>query len=510
MKVAAIYGRLSNQDARLAYARAEADGFRPCLRNPAYFHEVEIPLERFAMAYVPRNRKDMEEAFNRAGVEVRIIGTSLPSNAQLAKIVFHESPETATQYHSDDPLIRDGAWFGQPAFIIGGGPSLKDFDFSRLEGRNVIAINRAVEFCDPDIVFSMDTRFIKWIKNGILGDAARAKWKDMRATLVFANTARNSTEFPHLPDRSVVLPVKAGGEFTTTLADGVGHGLNSGFGAVNLAICMGANPIFLLGFDMKGGEDGKQAWFHNGYPDQQSGDVYNRFANAFEKAVAGASGLPKIVNLCADSGLTCFERSEPEPWLDKTRKRPLFCSYATIDTPYVAELAELEETLAHFGLDKFLPILPNRGSWEKNCIQKMDVIAEAMRTHPDRPVVWVDADARIKQTPHLLLTMQHEVDFAVHYCHTRRQKNVLNSGTLYFAPTKQARKLMERWEIKNKENPDEWDQRNLQAATKFWRGNTYELPVEYCAIHNSIEEKCDRPIIEQFQASRRLKKAVSA
>mgnify|MGYP002682074433 CR=1 FL=1 len=73
--------------------------------------------------------------------------------------------------------IQDGAWKGQRCFIVGGGPSLKGFDFGRLRGERVIAINRAFEACPTaDIMFAMDPRLYDWITSGQLGDEARARF----------------------------------------------------------------------------------------------------------------------------------------------------------------------------------------------------------------------------------------------------------------------------------------------------------------------------------------------
>ena len=60
-------------------------------------------------------------------------------------------------------ILPDGSWSGRRCFIVGGGPSLKGFDFERLRGERVIAINKA--FYDvpfADIVFAMDSPFLIW------------------------------------------------------------------------------------------------------------------------------------------------------------------------------------------------------------------------------------------------------------------------------------------------------------------------------------------------------------
>jgi len=67
-------------------------------------------------------------------------------------------------------FLPDGAWTGRRCFIIGGGPSLKGFNFSRLKGELVIGINRAFEFCDCDIIFAMDAQVHTYIMSGKFGE----------------------------------------------------------------------------------------------------------------------------------------------------------------------------------------------------------------------------------------------------------------------------------------------------------------------------------------------------
>jgi hypothetical protein len=72
--------------------------------------------------------------------------------------------------------IHDGEWAGDACFIIGGGASLKDFDFERLRGKGrIIVINRAYEHVPfADIHFFIDNRYYKRVQ----GEAA---WQALRA-----------------------------------------------------------------------------------------------------------------------------------------------------------------------------------------------------------------------------------------------------------------------------------------------------------------------------------------
>jgi hypothetical protein len=45
---------------------------------------------------------------------------------------------------------------GEDVFVVAGGSSLKDFDFSKLKGRRVVAVNRSIYKVDADIVCFLD------------------------------------------------------------------------------------------------------------------------------------------------------------------------------------------------------------------------------------------------------------------------------------------------------------------------------------------------------------------
>ena len=50
----------------------------------------------------------------------------------------------------------DDFYAGLPIFIISTGVSLRGFDFTRLDGRVTIGINRVVEYYHPSIVHFVD------------------------------------------------------------------------------------------------------------------------------------------------------------------------------------------------------------------------------------------------------------------------------------------------------------------------------------------------------------------
>ena len=86
-------------------------------------------------------------------------------------------------------VLPDGAWKSQRCFVVGGGPSLRGFDFSKLYGELTIGINRAYEAFDCTIMFGMDKQLYNWIVNGKLGAEAKKKYEDFKGYKAWVNPA---------------------------------------------------------------------------------------------------------------------------------------------------------------------------------------------------------------------------------------------------------------------------------------------------------------------------------
>lgn len=181
--------------------------------------------------------------------------------------------------------------------------------------------------------------------------------------------------------------------------------------------------------------------------------------------------------------------------------KPVVVSFYTADTPYQQEAAELEASAREFGLFTDIRAVPNLGSWELNCGMKPAFIRDRMQDYPGRPVVWLDADARVRRKPELFATL--DCDFAAHW----RYGVELLSGTMYFGPTAAARKLAEAWFDAQMRTPKVWDQLTLQRvidsgvpAVRIER-----WPPSYTAIFDAKLCPDDEQVIVHMQASRRLK-----
>lgn len=128
-------------------------------------------------------------------------------------------------------------WKGETVFVIGGGPSLIDFDFSRLKGQRIVGINLAylkmpfMQFC-----FFADNRFWGW------HEATLSKYQHH-----LISTALNiNVTHPHFH------MIKRNHDHTKwfSLEPHEVVGKDSGVQAINFAYHLGAQRIILLGFDM--------------------------------------------------------------------------------------------------------------------------------------------------------------------------------------------------------------------------------------------------------------------
>lgn len=212
-------------------------------------------------------------------------------------------------------ILRDGSWTGERCFIIAGGPSLTGFDFERLRGKGrVIAINRAFEFAPfADVLFFMDNRFYMLYHSA--RDASSAeKWKAFPGIKVFLNMSGRKYEDVY----SVRKLGKTG--LSNSLRTGIFHGNNSGVGAINLAYCMGANPIYLLGYDCK--FDGNKSHFHSGYTVKQHEGSVRSFAKEFARLDRYLRRTKaRVINLNPQSGCKAFPFGNLEEVLNDRETR---------------------------------------------------------------------------------------------------------------------------------------------------------------------------------------------
>ena len=186
-------------------------------------------------------------------------------------------------------------WSGGECFILGGGPSLRDFDISRLEGKRVIAVNNAYKLAP-------------WIPVLFFGDC---RWlaSNSAALLHFAGLKVTTCE-QHVDKPGIkVIKRRNSPQGLSTDPAILTWNLSSGACAINLAVHFGVKRIVLLGFDMQI-VDGNHHW-HNDYPKpvNPKHNPYPRFMRTFPViAEALKRRHVECVNACPGSKLEVFPK----------------------------------------------------------------------------------------------------------------------------------------------------------------------------------------------------------
>lgn len=190
---------------------------------------------------------------------------------------------------------------------------------------------------------------------------------------------------------------------------------------------------------------------------------------------------------------------------------PLYVAYFTAGNGYAREAEQLAHSLNNYGLPYALQLVKNLGSWEANTSHKPTFIRDMMNRHEGTPLVYLDADARVRRRPVLFDELSRgdrgQWDVAVHYFRGEQ----LASGTIWLGPGHRTWELVRRWETYCRANPTTWDQQCLQDVIENDppKGlRVYRLPPEYCFIFDLSRQMFPRafPVIEHLQASRRLRK----
>jgi hypothetical protein len=164
-------------------------------------------------------------------------------------------------------------WESEPCYIIGGGPSLKGFDWTALQGRKVLGCNASFYIgvnIVPVMVFG-DGLFLNQHRDGLDSYAKDGGIVISNSRLVNKVDRINPPHYlKHMEKVNKGL-----------VKNGLGWNNSTGACAINLALLFGANPIYLLGYDMQLSPEGEKN-FHNAYNDKATPKVYERFLRGME------------------------------------------------------------------------------------------------------------------------------------------------------------------------------------------------------------------------------------
>jgi len=285
----------------------------------------------------------------------------------------HPEPIPVESGQSLFSLIPKNSWKGHRCFIIGGGPSVLTHNLDRLAGELTIGVNRAYDIYYPSILCALDPQFYSWAEDGTFGIFSQQKYLSYPGTKAWVQVRKDTKN-------------KASGIYSIPFINWKGN--NSGQAAIELAIELGASPIYLIGFDLKGTPTN----FHDGYPVGASMNVYEGFIDSIEKQIpdkAKEHGV-EVINLSPDSELQTFPFANYDQVLDVKPVRPVIISYFEDGDEF--EASELVRSAMLYGLECDVVHIRNTGYDMKQFIKSM------LDKHR-RPVIYVDYDIKIGKYP---------------------------------------------------------------------------------------------------------------
>jgi hypothetical protein len=214
-------------------------------------------------------------------------------------------------------------WEGEDVYVIGGGPSLRQFDWDIIRGKNTVGCNGAYLLGSDVVKFLVFSDFQWWDRIG------RLKLPSFGGMVVACVPKLHSNKNPwvHKMPRHGVMGFAGPGCGCNQCRRGeksLGCPGNTGGVALNLALHLGAQRVFLLGFDMKLAPMDEQTvrlaetlqkkfmgrpnWHDDRYEGAQA-QPYDRFKKEFERfapSIPRAFPGREVWNVTNDSALETF------------------------------------------------------------------------------------------------------------------------------------------------------------------------------------------------------------
>lgn len=182
-------------------------------------------------------------------------------------------------------------WPDSEVFILGGGPSIRDVDVSKLERHRVIAVNNAFKLAP-------------WIPVMTFGDFRWYFWNETEL-LRFAGLKITTCQ-KHDNKPGVLCVNKVATDGLSRDPRVLHFNRSSGACAINLATLFGAKRIVLFGFDMKA--RGIDRNFHREHEEwDKRKNPFTTFLRSFDKIASDLKTMHvECVNANDDTDLTHF------------------------------------------------------------------------------------------------------------------------------------------------------------------------------------------------------------
>ena len=427
-------------------------------------------------------------------------------------------------------------------FVVGGGPSLTGFDFTQLNGYDVIAVNKAVECVhNPKYFITCDYTYFNKATLPLERVNQKVQYSYFVANMThpymeykngFVADTRNNLVYSNLYKYHGVIESTKTLGFGSTLSEFC-NGSNSGHCGIQLALLAGYKKIYLLGFDLNTSE---QTHFHQSYAQKHQDSFKKRvsgYADTLLTSLSQYKGSQEIINLSASSILVSSPHIKTQSFSDVMIEQGgsnavevvrddslndlMVVGYYTVNTPYEEEAQNLLRSLNKLGLNHDILGVNSLGNWQANTRFKAGFMLDMLIKWPNHRLLYVDCDAVVHSSPDLF--KDYHCDIAVRWQDFRWRQNECLSGTIYMENNERTKRICEMWRDINIEEGNQstrMEQWNLDTVIQKMKDEDPKfryknLPPEYTMIFDSMRGMYPNivPVIEHFQASRRFRNDVN-
>jgi hypothetical protein len=194
-----------------------------------------------------------------------------------------------------------------PIFVLSTGTSLRGFDFTRLDGRVTLGINRIVEHYQPTMLHFIDTsakethaRALRAYNGTIIAGPGAAPLDTHESA--YEINPHNIPPPRRVDTAEALRNLWRRRKHVPRNFDEELFGSGAGCTGLHLAILLGGNPIYLLGYDFY---QDNGTHFDEYDPTRNDPDVYGYSADCIAQ-LSREPWLPAIYNCNPRSRLTCF------------------------------------------------------------------------------------------------------------------------------------------------------------------------------------------------------------
>ena len=395
-------------------------------------------------------------------------------------------------------------------FVVCGGPSLESESLGWLRKEDTIAVNHMARYLpEPTYFLTADSGVIcKAVKNKFWELSERTK------TVVVINSKEhpNWKKVQHCIYKfdEYIVPTRWDGRISLDDSE-FATGKNTGLCALQYAVRLGYKEIYLLGVDLQ--MDGNRKYCYDN--EARNSSPYGVFLQHF---TTGCKILLRAnIKVYSCSSVSPLNRILPyKKLVDIVPRMPVFVSHYTKNTPYEEVMAtHLVPSLKKHDLDYHIEGIVTLGSWRRNSNWCALQVRDCLDRFAPRPILRLDADAKVQQYPELFIQKDFQADFAA--CIWKKSKlrptpdGELMGGTLYFASNDRIRLFVDKWVEKIKKRSKHRNPDLLYEVLKKDKGvRFFNLPLEYCKVFDFLMAKEEKePVIEHFQASRKYKHIVN-